>query len=141
MLNIRAMQQDWRDYKPSKTALFWLCAASIALTIFVGFKWGGWVTGGGARDIAERAVTQGRAELAAVVCVDRFMKAPDAQAQLVSLKQIESWRRRSHIEDAGWVTLPGSNKPIAAAAELCATRLTETAPTASLSDNATTLKQ
>ena len=141
MFNIRAMRQDWKDYQPSKTALFWLCAASVALTIFVGFKWAGWVTGGGARDMAERAAGQSRAELAAVVCVDRFMKAPDAQAQLISLHQVASWMRRRHLEDAGWVTLPGSDKPVAAAGELCAIRLTEATPTANLSDGTATIQQ
>jgi hypothetical protein len=141
MLNIRAIRQDWKDYQPSKAALLWLCAASIALTIFVGFKWGGWVTGSNAKDMADRATAQGRADVAAVICVDRFMKAPDAQAQLVSLNQAAAWLRRGQIETAGWVTLPGSEKPVAAAGELCATRLTAIAPTASLSDGMATLKQ
>lgn len=140
MFSIRAMRQDWRDYQPSKTALFWLCAASIALTVFVGFNWGGWVTGGGARDMAARATTQGRADLAALVCVDRFMKASDAQAQLISLNQVASWMRRRHLEDAGWVTLPGSDKPVAAAGELCATKLAAIPMTASLSGDAATIK-
>ncbi len=141
MFSIRVIRQDWKDYQPSKTALFWLCAASIALTVFVGFKWGGWVTGGSAKDMAERAAAHGRADVAAVICVDRFMKAPDARAQLVSLNQAAAWTRRSQLESAGWVTLPGSDKPVAAAGELCATRLTAIAPAASLSDGSATLKQ
>ena len=141
MFNIAVMRQDWKDYNPSKTALFWLCAASIALTVFVGFNWGGWVTGAGARGMAQQATEKGRAEMAAVICVDRFMKAPDVQAQLVSLNQTASWMRRRYLEDAGWVTLPGSDKPVIAAGELCATRLMENASTASLSGGAATLKQ
>jgi hypothetical protein len=141
MLSLRVIRQDWKDYQPSKTAVFWLCAASIALTVFVGFKWGGWVTGGNAKDIADHAAAQGRADVAAVICVDRFMKAPDAQAQLVSLNQAAAWLRRGQLESAGWVTLPGSEKPVAAAGELCATRLTAIAPTASLSDGTAILQQ
>lgn len=141
MFSIRVIRQDWKDYNPTKTALFWLCAASVALTIFVGFKWGGWVTGGSARDMAAQATSQGRAEVAAAVCVDRFMTAPDAQAQLVSFNQVASWMRRRHLEDAGWVTLPGSDKPVAAAGELCATKLAAVKPVANLSDGAATLQQ
>ncbi len=141
MFNISAMRQDWKDYNPSKTMLFWLCVASIALTIFVGFNWGGWVTGRNAREMAQQAAGQSRAETVAVICVDRFMKASDAQAQMASLHQTASWVRRRHLEDAGWVTLPGSEKPVAAAADICAARLMESTPAASLSDGATTLKQ
>lgn len=141
MFSIRVIRQDWKDYTPTKTALFWLCVASVALTIFVGFKWGGWVTGGSARDMAAQASSQGRAEVAAAVCVDRFMNAPDAQAQLVSFNQVASWMRRRHLEDAGWVTLPGSNRPVAAAAEICATQLAAVKPVASLPDGAATLQQ
>lgn len=141
MFNISAMRQDWKDYSPSKTALFWMCVASIALTIFVGFNWGGWVTGRSARDMAQQAAGQSRAETVAIICVDRFEKAPDAQAQMTSLNQTASWMRRRHLEDAGWVTLPGSDKPVAAAAEICATRLMESASTASVAAGSTTLKQ
>lgn len=141
MFSIRAIRQDWNDYSPTKTALFWLCAASIALTIFVGFKWGGWVTGSGARDMAEQATSHGRAQMAAAVCVDRFMKAPDAQAQLVSFNQVASWMRRRHLEEAGWVTLPGSDKPVAAAGELCATQLAAIKPAAAPTDGAVTIQQ
>lgn len=130
MFNIRVLRQNWNDYQPSKTALFWLCMVSIALTVFIGFKWGGWVTGGGARDLANRAAANSRAELAAVVCVDRFTKASDAQAQLASLSQVAAWTRYRTLEEAGWVTLPGFDKPVAAAAELCATRLSALATSA-----------
>jgi hypothetical protein len=141
MFSIRVMRQDWKDYNPTKTTLFWLCMASVALTIFVGFKWGGWVTGGGARDMVTQATSKGRAELAAAVCVDRFMNAPDAQAQLVSFNQVATWMRRRHLEDAGWVTLPGSDKPVASAGEICATQLAVVKPLASLPDAATTVQQ
>ena len=141
MFSIRVMRQDWKDYNPTKTTLFWLCVASVALTIFVGFKWGGWVTGGGARDMATQATSKGRAELAAAVCVDRFMNAPDAQAQLVSFNQVATWMRRRHLEDAGWVTLPGSDKPVASAGELCATQLAVVKPVASLPDTGATVQQ
>ena len=142
MFNIAVMRQDWRDYNPSKTALFWMCVASIALTIFAGFNWGGWVTGRGAREMAQQAAGQSRAETVATVCVDRFMKAADVQTQMASLNQTASWMRGTHLEDAGWVTLPGSDKPLAAAADICAARLMESASAASLSDGvATTLRQ
>jgi hypothetical protein len=141
MFNISAMRQDWKDYNPSKTMLFWLCVASIAFTIFAGFNWGGWMTGHSAHEMAQQAASRSRAETVSAICVDRFMKAPDAQAQMASLHQTASWMRSRHLEDAGWVTLPGSDKPVDAAADICAARLMESTSAASLSDGVTTLKQ
>jgi hypothetical protein len=60
--------QRFDQYQASKTVLFWACAGSVILAIVVGFSWGGWVTGGSAREMAEKSAAQARQELAAVVC-------------------------------------------------------------------------
>ena len=71
-------QLQWFDqYQASKTVLFWACAGSVIVATVVGFSWGGWVTGGTAQAMAEQSAAQARQEVAAVVCVDRFMAAPD----------------------------------------------------------------
>ena len=49
-------QLQWFDqYRASKTVLFWACAGSAVLATVVGFSWGGWVTGGTAREMAEQS--------------------------------------------------------------------------------------
>jgi pimeloyl-ACP methyl ester carboxylesterase len=103
---------QWFDqYQASKTVLFWACAGSVVLATVVGFSWGGWVTGGTAQEMAEQSAAQARQELAAVVCVDRFMAEPDMHAQLTALKGIErSYQRGKFVEDGGWAIMPvGSN--------------------------------
>lgn len=115
----------WREYRASKATLFWSCVASVILTMIVGFSWGGWVTGGTATEVAEEAAEQGRAKLAATVCVERFLAAPDAGAQLASLKDTSTWQRDDFVEEGGWVTLAGFEDPVAEAAELCAERLAD----------------
>ena len=112
-----------KGYQPTKTTLFWSCAASIAVTLIVGFNWGGWVTGATAREMSAAAAVDGRAELAATVCVERFMTGPDAQAQLAALKGTDSWKQEGVVEKGGWVTLPGMAEPVRDAAEVCADRL------------------
>ena len=42
-------------YRATKATLFWSCAACIVATVVVGFTWGGWVTGGTARSMAQNA--------------------------------------------------------------------------------------
>ena len=45
----------WAAYHPTKGLLFWAAAAGAIATIVVGFAWGGWVTGGSAKRMAEAA--------------------------------------------------------------------------------------
>jgi hypothetical protein len=98
--------QRIRDYQASKTVLFWACAGSAVAAVVVGFAWGGWVTGGSAREMAENSAAQARQELAAVVCVDRFMAAPDAGVQLTALKEnTSSYAQGKFLQDGGWATI------------------------------------
>lgn len=122
----KSLSQRFESYRPTKTALFWSCAGCIAATMILGFSWGGWVTGGTAQQMVEDALEQGRAEVAAAVCIERFMKEADAGVQLASLKEQSSWQRESFIEDGGWSTIGG--KAYDDAAELCAERLVEMEP-------------
>ena len=82
----QTISQRFQQYRPSKTALFWACGGCVVVATIVGFSWGGWVTGGSAREMADNSAAQARQELAAVVCVDRFMAEPDAGDQLTALQ-------------------------------------------------------
>jgi hypothetical protein len=117
------LQQRWQAYRPSKAALFWSCVGCVVVALIIGFTWGGWVTGGTATKMAERSAREARADLAATICVDRFLEASDARAQLASLKETSSWQRDDFIEKGGWVALPGLDQPVTSAAAVCAERL------------------
>jgi len=111
--------------QPSKTMLFWSCAGSVVVALVVGFTWGGWVTGGTARDMAETAGDDSRYELASVICVEKFLAAPDAQDQLAEIKAIDSsYRQRQFIEAGGWAVMPNKDDAARQAADLCAKVLT-----------------
>jgi hypothetical protein len=107
----RTLSQRFQQYRPSKTALFWACAGSVVGATIAGFSWGGWTTGGSAQDMAEDSAAQARQELAAVVCVDRFMAAPDAGVQLTALQEIESsYAQNKFVEEGGWaIIVPASD--------------------------------
>jgi hypothetical protein len=108
----RTLSQRFDDYQASKTVLFWACAGCVIAATVVGFSWGGWVTGGSAREVAEDSAAQARQELAAVVCVDRFMAAPDAGVQLTALQEITSPRAQSKfVEDGGWAIIVPASSP------------------------------
>ena len=121
----QGLARRWENYQASKTVVFWSCVACIAATLIAGFTWGGWVTGGTARTMADKAAIGARAELAAAICVSQFEKAPDATAKLAPLKASDSWKRSDVIESGGWVTLGGMKEPVAGAASLCVEQLLE----------------
>ena len=123
-----SIARRWEEFQLSKTQVFWACAACVVGTLILGFNWGGWVTGGTARDMAEKASTGARAELAAAICVQEFSRGADVTAQFASLKGADSWARDTFIEKGGWVTLAGAEKPIAGAAILCVRQLMEPKP-------------
>lgn len=106
----QSLSQRFQQYRASKAVLFWACAGSVIAATVVGFTWGGWVTGGSAQKMAENAAAQGRQEVAAVVCIDRFMAAPDVGVQLTALKAISSsYQREKFVQDGGWAIMPTSN--------------------------------
>jgi len=101
----QTLSQRFKEYQASKAVLFWACAGSVVATI-VGFSWGGWTTGGGAQAMADKAAAQARQELAAVVCVGRFMGASDAGVQLTALQEISSsYAQAKFVEEGGWATI------------------------------------
>lgn len=110
----------WKNFEPTKKFTFWACVACMALTVFVGFKWGGVVTGGTAREMAQSAAAAARAEIAVAFCMDRFAKSGDRASQLAKLEKTDSWLRGSYVDKAGWVTPPGAAEPVADAGERCA---------------------
>lgn len=123
MTETASIAQRWRAAQPSKTLLGWSCVATVIGTIVVGFVWGGWVTGGSARAMAESAADHARSELVATICVDRFEAAPDATVKLEALRGTQGWNRRDFIQKGGWTAMPDKAKPGDQAATLCAEKL------------------
>jgi hypothetical protein len=108
----QTLSQRFQQYRASKAVLFWACAGSVIVATIVGFSWGGWVTGGSAAKMAEKSAAEARQELAAVVCVDRFMAAPDVGVQLTALKDIESpYSQGKFVEDGGWAIIVPAGSP------------------------------
>jgi hypothetical protein len=71
--------------------------------------------------MAETAGDEARYDLASVICVERFVAAPDARAQLTELKAIDSaYRQRQFIEEGGWAIMPNNDQAARQAADLCA---------------------
>jgi hypothetical protein len=106
-----SFKEWWRDARPTKTVVFWSWMGSVVLTMIIGFAWGGWVTGGTARSMAQTL---------APMCVVQFKQAPGKDQKLEELGKTDSWKRSEYVEKQGWATLPGEEKPDSKVAEECA---------------------
>jgi hypothetical protein len=112
--------QRFEAYRPSKAALGWCCILSVVATIVVGFVWGGWVTGGTATEMSNKAAEGASAKLAAAICAAQFDHDPAATVQRAALNKLDTWQRADFITKGGWATLPGMKDAVAGAADLCA---------------------
>ena len=101
--------------------------ACVVATLIIGFTAGGWMTSGGAAQMAKTAADDATDKVVAAICVNRFEKSPDASSQLAQLKKAAIWDRDDFIEKGGWVTLPGAKDPVRSAADLCVNQLLTTA--------------
>jgi hypothetical protein len=95
------------------------------VTLVVGFYWGGWVTGGTAKEMVQKSTSAAVVTALAPICVDKFSHSADADAKLTEFKKISSWQQGSYVEKAGWATMPGSDTANSSVAEACARMLGE----------------
>jgi hypothetical protein len=113
-------QEWWSDARPTKTAVFWSWIASIVLTMIIGFAWGGWVTGGTAKSLAETMADDAVVKRLAPMCVVQFKQAPGKDQKLKDLEKTDTWQRSEYVEKQGWATMPGEEKPDSKVAAECA---------------------
>jgi hypothetical protein len=123
MATDQKFSQRFNEYQPSKTLWFWSVAGAVVLTMIVGFSAGGWTTAGTAAEMAKTSAIKAKAELAANLCVEKFITASNASDNLAKLKGTSSYQRDSFISDCGWVKLAGLKKDVPGAADLCADKL------------------
>jgi hypothetical protein len=108
----------------SLTRLLQGIGIGVVATMFVGFYWGGWVTGGSASQTAQREAKDAVVSALAPICVERFRQAADSQTNLTELKKISyAWEQGVFIEKGGWALMPGSNTTDIGVARACAAAL------------------
>ena len=98
-------------------------ALGAIATLIIGFYWGGWVTGGTAKEMVQRSTSTAIVTTLAPICVDKFQHAAGAATNMVELKKVSSYQQGSFIEKGGWATLPGNDSANSAVARACAEML------------------
>ncbi|MBW7883180.1 MAG: hypothetical protein H3C34_11180 [Caldilineaceae bacterium] len=123
-----SLGQRWRDAQPTKMTLFWACLASVVLTIVVGFTWGGWVSAGNAQTAAETMARDAVVQRLAPICVAQFNQDPDKALKLDEMNALTSYQRAQFVQDQGWATISGNEKPDRKVADACTKLLLEMIP-------------
>ncbi len=120
MAEDKGFKQWWREARPTKTATFWSWVLSVVLTMIVGFAWGGWVTGGTAREMAKELAEEAVAKRLAPICVLEFHKDAEKDKKLKALKEMSSYQRGDYVKRQGWAKIPGEKEADDKVAEECA---------------------
>jgi hypothetical protein len=114
-----------KDAEWVKSGIMGAVVGAIGIAV-VGFSWGGWVTGGTAQKMAEDASVQAVVGVMTPYCVAQSKSAPNAAEVLAALEAAKSYERRGIIENAGWATPLGKEKPNDKLAVACSTALAST---------------
>lgn len=103
----------------SLTRLLQGAAAGAVVTMIVGFNWGGWVTGGTAKEMVDKSTTGAVVSALSPICVDKFQRSAEVTVNMAELRKVSSYQQGSFIEKGGWATLPGSDNANSAVARAC----------------------
>ena len=98
-------------------------AAGAVVTMIVGFNWGGWITGGTAKELVQKSTSSALISALSPICVDKFQHSADAATNMLELKKVGSYQQASFIEKGGWATLPGAEGANSGVARACADML------------------
>jgi hypothetical protein len=109
----------------SLTRLLQGVAVGIVGTVVIGFAWGGWTLGSTAEKMASERATAAVVKVLAPACVQQFQQQDDLAAKWAAFKKVESWQRDAFIKKTGFVTPVGSDEANQAAADKCASLLSE----------------
>ena len=92
---------------------------AIVLAI-IGFAWGGWVTGGTAREMAVVAAGDAVAERLAPICVAQYTQDPEKDQKLKTMMEKSTWERHNYVAEQGWATMPGEKDSDSKTSSECA---------------------
>jgi len=106
---------------PKVESILWGAVGGAMALAVVGFAFGGWVTGGKAKEMAQQQADKAVTAALSPICVDRFRHAQNADENLGKLKAISySWEKGAFVSAGGWATMAGASEPNPAVAQACA---------------------
>jgi len=121
----KSWKQRWYAVQLSKTMIVWIALAVFVGTLIIGFRWGGWVTGGTAEKAAVTMSSDAVVQRLSSICVAQFQQDPAKDEKLVELMTLSSYQRANYVKEQGWATMPGDEEPESKVANECAKLLAQ----------------
>jgi hypothetical protein len=104
-------KERWQAARPTKMLTMWMILGAIALTMVIGFTWGGWTTAAAAQKQAATGAQTAIVQRLGTICAASFgMDAAHAE-NLVALQALGTSQRASYISEGGWATMAGDDAP------------------------------
>ena len=105
-----------------KPLIWGIVVGAIGLLIVI--FWAGWVvTSTTAEDRGKKLAKEAVLEQLIPICVEQYLQDPNKVERFAELKEKSSYQRRSHVEEMGWATMPGSESPVRGLADKCAKQI------------------
>ena len=102
----------------TKPGIYGAVSGAIAISI-LGFAWGGWTTSGNAQEMAETFAAEEVTMAMVPVCLNMSAADPERIAKLATIRDASGFSRSKAMQDTGWATLPGTDKPSRDLAKAC----------------------
>ena len=109
-------------WQTMKTVLWSAVGGALVWWIILGVGFG-WMPAGSADRLATERVQAALIDVRAPICVAKFNLDSDHEQKIEALKKVSSWSQDDFIEEHGWATMPGDEKPEAGVAAECARRI------------------
>jgi hypothetical protein len=107
---------DWDKIKLGS----WSALGGAIVLTFVGFNYGGWVTGGTAAAMAKEVAADSVAERLGSICVAQFNRDTEKDQKLKEIMGKDTWDVGRYIEKQSWAIMPGEDKADSNVADSCA---------------------
>lgn len=95
-----------KDMKAKITFGLWGLVIGAAISMIIGFSWGGWITSANAKNMTGEAVLSSQA----AICVAQFIKEPNSKEKLKEFEKADYSARTKFIEAGGWAIIPGQKE-------------------------------
>lgn len=95
----------------------------VVAVLVIEFATGMVVTSSTAREMATNKADDAVVSSLTPICVSQFEKEGDQKELLKKLEKQSFWLRGDFVEEHGWATMPGSEKPNNQVASACADKL------------------
>jgi hypothetical protein len=112
---------DWEKIKLGS----WSAIGGAIVLTYVGFNFGGWVTGGTAAAMAKEIADGAVADRLGTICVAQLHREADKDEKLKEMTGKDAWDKGRFIETQSWAIMPGDDKPESRVADACAKQLTD----------------